>query len=86
VRRLLDRRLQVVLAVEGAQVVQGGSDRHLVLVLRRQRRDRPSEVLDAVGVVAVALERRRVAARILAPSVEDLIDQRMASERRHETR
>jgi hypothetical protein len=39
-----------------------------------------------VGVVAVALERRRVAARILAPSVENLIDQRMTNERRNESR
>jgi hypothetical protein len=36
-----------------------------------------------VGVVAVALERRRVAARILAPSVEDLVDQRVTNQCRH---
>jgi hypothetical protein len=39
-----------------------------------------------VGVVAVALERGRVAARVLAPSVEDLVDQRVTREYRHETR
>ena len=85
-RSLLDRRFQVVQAVEDAQVVEGGSDRQLVLVLGRQRRDRPSEGVDTVGVVAVALERRRVAARILAPSVEDLVDQRVTNQCRHSTR
>jgi hypothetical protein len=44
-------------------------------VLRRGPRDRPGEVVDPVRVVAVALERCRVAARMLAPGVEDLVDE-----------
>src|SRR5215212_10691995 len=51
-------------------------------VAARERRDRPGEVVDAVRVVAVALEGSRVAARELAPGVEDLVDQRMTHHRR----
>jgi hypothetical protein len=75
--RLLDRGLDVVQPVEDAEIVKRGRDRDLVLVVRRQRCDRPGEVVDAVRVVAVTLERHRLAARELAPRIEDLVDERM---------
>ena len=73
-RRLLDLRFEVVHAVKGAQVMEGGSDGNLLLVVRGQRRDRSHEAVDTVRVVAVALEGCVVTARVFAPRVEDLVD------------
>jgi hypothetical protein len=73
-RRLLDRRFEVVHAVKSAQVVEGGSDGNPLLVVRGQRRDRSHEAVDAVRVVAVALDICVVTARVFAPCVEDLVD------------
>src|SRR5262245_39547714 len=78
--RFLDRGFQVVEPLEYAEVVEGGCDRNFLVILRRKRRDGASEVVDAVSVVAVALEGRMLAVRELATSIEDLIDQRMADE------
>ena len=81
--RLLDRGRDLVQSVEDAQVVEGGGDRHLLLVSGGERRDRPCEVEDAMRVVAVALEGRRVTTRTLTPRIEDLVDERMTYQRGH---
>src|SRR5919199_3126249 len=73
--RLLDRRLDVVQAVEDAKVVEGRGDRDLVVAIRTQGRDRAGEAVDPVRMVAVALEGRRVAAGVSSPRVKDLVDQ-----------
>src|SRR4051794_9884178 len=73
-RRLRDRRLEIVEPAERAEVMERGRDRDLLGVLGRQRRDRADEVVEAVRVVAIALERRVVSAPELPAGIEDLVD------------